>query len=203
MISVEFCKMASKTVALDPTFRNYDPNQAAAFAKARKSYSEKLYDLIIEYHQANGGQLHSLLDVGCGSGAATRGLAQYLDNATGIDPGEQLIQQARIHGGQTASGTPVQYEVLSAEDMCLSRNAAISSVDILTASMAVRESSILYRVSPPTNVNQQAHWFDLEKFWPNAARMVKIGGTVALWTNSSLYCRKIAKQIHVRQMMSI
>jgi 2-polyprenyl-3-methyl-5-hydroxy-6-metoxy-1,4-benzoquinol methylase len=129
--------MESKIEELDPTFRNYNPNQAAAFAKARSPYSERLYDIIVEYHKANGGKFRSLLDVGCGSGAATRGLSQYVENATGIDPGEHLIQQARLLGGQTASGTYVQYEVLSAEDMCLSRNVPVGSVDILAVSMAV------------------------------------------------------------------
>jgi trans-aconitate 3-methyltransferase len=33
----------------------------------------------------------------------------------------------------------------------------------------------------------QAHWFNLEEFWPRAAQLVKVGGTVAVWT---VYCRK-------------
>ena len=28
----------------------------------------------------------------------------------------------------------------------------------------------------------QAHWFDMSKFWVEAAKVVKPGGTVALWT---------------------
>lgn len=28
----------------------------------------------------------------------------------------------------------------------------------------------------------QAHWFDMEKFWVEAAKVVRPGGTVALWT---------------------
>jgi hypothetical protein len=31
----------------------------------------------------------------------------------------------------------------------------------------------------------------MEDFWPAAARMVKVGGTVALWTQSSFFCRKL------------
>jgi hypothetical protein len=28
----------------------------------------------------------------------------------------------------------------------------------------------------------QVHWFDMPKFWAEAAQVVKPGGTVALWT---------------------
>jgi trans-aconitate 3-methyltransferase len=28
----------------------------------------------------------------------------------------------------------------------------------------------------------KAHWFDMTKFWAEAAKVVKPGGTVALWT---------------------
>jgi hypothetical protein len=28
----------------------------------------------------------------------------------------------------------------------------------------------------------KAHWFDMTKFWAEAAKAVKPGGTVALWT---------------------
>jgi ubiquinone/menaquinone biosynthesis C-methylase UbiE len=94
----------------DSTFRNYDSDQAACFARQRRSYSSALYEVIIDYHVANGGHFHSLLDVGCGSGAATRGLANYFDRATGIDPGRELIVQARSIGGQTRTGNPIQYE---------------------------------------------------------------------------------------------
>ena len=33
-----------------------------------------------------------------------------------------------------------------------------------------------------------AHWFDMARFWPRAAALVKPGGTVALWTGASYYC---------------
>jgi hypothetical protein len=31
-------------------------------------------------------------------------------------------------------------------------------------------------------LTMQAHWFEMDKFWAEAAKMVKHGGTVALWT---------------------
>jgi trans-aconitate 3-methyltransferase len=126
----------------DPTFRVYDPDQAALFARQRKSYSSTLYEVIISYHVANGGRFHSLLDVGCGSGSATRGLANYIDLATGIDPGRELALQAKYIGGQTRAGNTIQYEICSAEEACPSELIEKGSVDLLSVGMAVRFSRL-------------------------------------------------------------
>lgn len=31
---------------------------------------------------------------------------------------------------------------------------------------------------------QAAHWFDYQKLWPSLARMLKPGGTVAMWVSA-------------------
>lgn len=36
----------------------------------------------------------------------------------------------------------------------------------------------------------QAHWFDMPAFWKQAAQLVKPGGSVAIFTRSSYYCRE-------------
>ena len=43
------------------------------------------------------------------------------------------------------------------------------SVDLITVAMA-------------------AHWFDMDIFWPKVASILKLGGTVALWTCASMFC---------------
>ncbi|KAF2670978.1 S-adenosyl-L-methionine-dependent methyltransferase [Microthyrium microscopicum] len=158
--------MTSNIHIKDPTFRNYNSEDAAKFAKSRLSYSSALYDAIIKYHTTSG-QFDTLLDVGCGSGAATRDLGHYFSHAKGIDPGQELILQARKLGGQTKSGEAISYDVHGAED--LASGFEPGSIDMLSAGMA-------------------AHWFDMRAFWVNAAKVVKTGGTVALFTQSSLYC---------------
>lgn len=35
----------------------------------------------------------------------------------------------------------------------------------------------------------QAHWFDMPRFWTSAAQVLNKGGTVALWTSASSFCR--------------
>ena len=80
----------------------------------------------------------TLLDVGCGTGAAVRGLAPQFQYATGMDPGEEMIAQAIKLGGQTASGESIQYEVMGAEELCNAQSVKEGQVDLLVAAMAVR-----------------------------------------------------------------
>lgn len=154
---------------LDPTFRNYTPEQAAAYNKGRSTASPiHVFGDILQFHT---GSFGTALDVGCGTGQATPTLARHFDTVVGVDPSEQMIALAQKVGGTTKNDTPVVYEVLDAEGLDQSAVVSPGSVDLLTSKMA-------------------AHWFRMEEFWPQAARMVKPGGTVALWTMSSVYCRE-------------
>jgi SAM-dependent methyltransferase len=127
-------KMASTH---DPTFRHYQPAQASSYAQWRGSYDAALYEEILAYHKSTGGELNSLLDVGCGPGSATRDLALCFLKATGVDPGKEMINTARSIGGETGAGDPVEYFVGDAEDVGEEQGVQDGSVDLLTAAMAV------------------------------------------------------------------
>ncbi|PWY78018.1 S-adenosyl-L-methionine-dependent methyltransferase, partial [Aspergillus sclerotioniger CBS 115572] len=152
----------------DPTFRNYSTEQAKKYAEARGSYGSKLVELVIRHHEETGGNFDVLLDVGCGPGNATRDLALSFTAAVGVDPGLEMIQAAQGLGGLTMADQPISYHVASAEN-CTSVPGTENGVDLLTAAMA-------------------AHWFSMPEFWAEAAKVVKPGGTVALWTSSSFFC---------------
>ncbi|KAH8815271.1 S-adenosyl-L-methionine-dependent methyltransferase [Xylogone sp. PMI_703] len=152
----------------DPTFRSYQASQAQNYASLRPSYSPELYDTILKYHASNGGAFDLLLDVGCGPGTATRDLALCFDNAVGVDPGGEMIATARSLERKTKSGKDVRFEVAGAEEFSKVEGLE-GNVDLICAAMA-------------------AHWFDMNKFWSEAAKVLKPGGTVALWTLSSSFC---------------
>jgi hypothetical protein len=42
----------------------------------------------------------------------------------------------------------------------------------------------------------QAHWFDMSKFWAQAAQLLRPGGTVAIWVRGAHYARN-ANSIHI------
>lgn len=37
---------------------------------------------------------------------------------------------------------------------------------------------------------KKAHWFDMPKFWESMAKVVKPGGSVALWSVPNVHCRE-------------
>ncbi|KAJ9608196.1 hypothetical protein H2200_007184 [Cladophialophora chaetospira] len=152
----------------DPTFRNYDSASAQKYLKLRPGPPKKLIDLVISQHTSSGGQLNLILDVGCGPGTATRCLAPHFQHAIGADPGESMIEAARSVPSSTKSGESITYEVSPAESLSdLSRLRDFSPdgtecVDLITASVS-------------------AHWFHMPRFWGEAAKILKPGGTVIIW----------------------
>lgn len=164
--------MASTTPASVPsenTFKAYTKDQGADYAKARPGYHPDLYKSIIDHHTSLGGQLDTILDVGCGPGTAVRVLASQFKHAIGLDPSEGMITNARSSSGESSTSEPIRFEISTAEDLGSDLSPPIedASVDLIVAATA-------------------AHWFDMSRFWPSAARVLKSGGTVALWSPGAI-----------------
>ncbi|KAK3293873.1 S-adenosyl-L-methionine-dependent methyltransferase [Chaetomium fimeti] len=159
----------------ETTFRSFTPEQSANYAENRLDYHPRLYNLVLSHHQSTGGQLDTLLDVGCGPGTAVRSLASVFNHALGIDPSEGMITTARSIGGVTHTDETIRFEACTIDDVSAQTPTATSpgplqaagSVDLITAATA-------------------AHWFDMAVFWPRAARLLKPGGSVALWVSGPI-----------------
>ncbi|KAM0084810.1 hypothetical protein ACKRZS_002991 [Fusarium odoratissimum] len=147
----------------DVTFRNYTTDQASDYAAGRLGYTDALIDFILNYHRSTNGETGCVVDVGCGPGTATQKLAPHFDLAYGVDPGESMITTATTLGGKTGTGAPIVYKLSTAEDIDKINDIPHSSIDMITAATA-------------------AHWFDMPRFWAAAAKVLKPGGTVAIWT---------------------
>ena len=150
----------------ETTFSSFNQDQGKAYAQVRPGYSARLYQDIADIHTATGGQLDTVLDVGCGPGIATRGIAPRFAHAIGLDPSEGMVVTARSLGGTTSTSEAIRFEISSAESLGanLSQSIPDASVDLITAA-------------------NSAHWFDMTQFWQAAARILKPGGSVALWTS--------------------
>ncbi|CEI65649.1 hypothetical protein FVEN_g8906 [Fusarium venenatum] len=147
----------------DIIFRNYSFEQASNYAEGRLGYSDNLIEFVLKQHSSTGGQNGVVLDAGCGPGLATRMLAPHFDVAYGADPGNSMIEKAKQIGGSSKAGTQIVYKMSSAEEVDKIDGLDHSSVDLITAATA-------------------AHWFEMPKFWEAAAKLLKPGGTVAIWT---------------------
>jgi SAM-dependent methyltransferase len=153
----------------EKTFRSYNHEQGKAYAEIRLDYHPNLYEAVINNHTSTGGQPDTLLDIGCGPGTAVQTLAPRFVHAIGLDPSEGMITAALSLGGVTSTSEPVRFEVSTAEELGENLSPPIqdSSVDLITAANA-------------------AHWFDMSRFWLSAARVLKPGGSVALWTSGDI-----------------
>ncbi|XP_062907792.1 putative methyltransferase DDB_G0268948 [Mobula hypostoma] len=127
---------------------------AALYQKYRPFASTEINSLILKYLEKKKGKPFSLaVDVGCGSGQSSRGLAPFFDVVVGVDVSEAQIEEAK----KTCGLNNVSYRQGAAEKMDFKD----ASVDLVTAATA-------------------AHWFDVEKFLKEVDRILKPKGCLAL-----------------------
>ncbi|KAJ9608738.1 hypothetical protein H2200_006509 [Cladophialophora chaetospira] len=160
---------ASAPFTNEKTFSAYNQDQGKNYAQVRRNYHPKVFQTVVDHHVSTGGQLDTVLDVGCGPGNVAGSLAPHFKHAIGLDPSEGMLATARSFNAKnlTAASEPIRFELSTAEELgtkLATSPLQDSSVDLIVAGNA-------------------AHWFDMAGFWPTAARVLKPGGTVALWTS--------------------
>lgn len=129
------------------TFSDHFSGIAKHYQQFRPEYPMQLYDVILRHCN----ELNIALDVGAGTGQATRELAKHFQQVWAIDPSQTQCEQL-------ASIPEVKSWVASAEAMGVESQ----SVDLIT-------------------VAQAAHWFDLEAFYKECRRVLKPDGLLAIW----------------------
>jgi SAM-dependent methyltransferase len=90
-------------------------------------------------------------DCGTGNGQAALGLAEFFGHVIATDPSEAQIRNATPHAS-------VEYRVAPAEQTDI----GAGTVDLVTVAQAL-------------------HWFDHERFYAEAKRVLKPGGVLAAW----------------------
>ncbi|ODA77982.1 hypothetical protein RJ55_06585 [Drechmeria coniospora] len=129
---------------------------AAGYAAARPAYPASLFKAVLAHHQ---GQRRTdtglLLDLGCGHGLIAREMSAHFGQVVGLDPSAGMIEQA----SSTTHEANVTFRQGGSEDLSFLPDKAVDMV-----------------VS-----GQAAHWFDYAKAWPELARVVKPGGSLAFW----------------------
>src|SRR4051812_1803752 len=90
-------------------------------------------------------------DCATGTGQAAVSIAPFFDRVIATDASENQIRNAEPHDR-------VEYQVATAEQSGL----ASQSVDLITVAQAL-------------------HWFELDRFYPEAIRVLKPNGLLAVW----------------------
>ena len=122
----------------------------------RPRYAQPSLHRMLDY----AGPVGALLDLGCGTGILTRPLRDLLPRALviGADPSNDMLARA-------AAASPPGFAWLTcrAEQLPF----ADGSLDLMT-------------------VGQAAHWFDRPTFYPECARVLRPGGTLAVLYNNRI-----------------
>ncbi|PKS07373.1 hypothetical protein jhhlp_005975 [Lomentospora prolificans] len=135
---------------------------AASYAAFRPSYPASLFSRVLAFHDKGASSrstsdLGTLLDLGCGHGLISRALGPHFRRVIGVDPSAGMVEQARSMTAGKANN--IEFRQGRAEELPFLGD---GEVDMVV-------------------VGQAAHWFDLDKLWPELARVVKKGGTLAFW----------------------
>jgi SAM-dependent methyltransferase len=91
-------------------------------------------------------------DCATGNGQAAAALAPFFEKVLATDASNEQIQQAR-------QCVNIDYQVMAAENPSIED----SSIDLITVAQAI-------------------HWFDIDKFFAAAERVLKPGGILAVWS---------------------
>lgn len=131
-------------------FKDHFSGVADAYAAARPEYPDELFDLIAKHVSAEA----NVWEPGCGSGQATRGLAQRFAHVHATDPSARQIAQ---HWAQPGA-TRVSVAVEPGERTPLPD----ASVQLVAVAQAL-------------------HWFDRTAFFAECERVLAPGGVLAAW----------------------
>lgn len=152
----------------DKTFVNFTAEQAAQYATGRgPSYPDELYQTIAEYHK---GEFRLLIDVGTGPGKVLFDFLPWFEQGIGCDTSIQMIEQAKKDAVIRDPAKKSSFVVCGAESCAKALpEGEQGKADVITVAMA-------------------AHWLEMPAFYTSASEALRSGGTLAMWTRSSLYC---------------
>ena len=137
-----------------PQFRDHFSGVARAYAAARPEYPDALFEALAAVVPATA----RVWEPGCGSGQATRGLAQRFAHVHASDPSAQQLVEHWAQRAASANSGRVSLAVEAAERTAL----ADASVQLVAVAQAL-------------------HWFERERFFGECERVLAPGGVLAAW----------------------
>ena len=121
-------------------------------AKEYSKYRPKYPPELFSYLSSLVNSHDTAWDCATGNGQAAMGLEPYFRKIIATDASSSQIEHAELH-------PKIEYRTVTAENSGLESE----SVDLITVATAI-------------------HWLDTDKFYPEAKRIIKNGGVLAVWT---------------------
>ncbi|HEY6091244.1 MAG TPA: class I SAM-dependent methyltransferase [Gemmatimonadales bacterium] len=128
------------------------PDHFSGVSAAYAAFRPRYPDMLFEFLAREAPARERAWDAGTGSGQAAVGLGQHFEHVIATDASAMQIESATPH-------PHVEYRVAPAERSGVDDH----SVDLVTVAQAV-------------------HWFDRERFWAEARRVLRPRGMIAIWT---------------------
>jgi ubiquinone/menaquinone biosynthesis C-methylase UbiE len=134
--------------------KDFDSNN---YVDKRPGYPDSLFDALFTYHQ---GATHFAVDVGSGPGTASFSLLEKFETVLATDPSDVMIKPG-IEAITPDLRDRISFKVSPAEDLSsvVTEN---GSVDLIICAEAL-------------------HWINHGKFFREAHRVLRSGGTLAYW----------------------
>lgn len=129
-MSISSVRDPASGIDYDPVMSNVDPKELAKFSELAHKWWDpesefrplhEINPLRLEWMVSFTGPLagQKAVDVGCGGGILSEGIARQGAQVLGIDLAEKSLKVAQLHAME--SGLPVQYRTIAAEDLAAER----------------------------------------------------------------------------------
>jgi trans-aconitate 3-methyltransferase len=172
---------------------------AATYAAFRPTYPRQLFDFVFQYHaRITGARWDTAVDLGCGTGQwpvisptkfasqlealgqATVGLTPF-KRVVGVDPSSRMLDRARDFTLSLGGDEGMKYEFVQsvAEDLHSFQDGSVDMIVSGMHTMLIDINSLIYALLPA----QAGHWYDWHKVWPECARVLRKGGSAAIWAS--------------------
>ncbi|GFN93640.1 methyltransferase domain containing protein [Plakobranchus ocellatus] len=127
--------------------------QTELYAQFRPRYTEEVFKTIIDYCGETSSDFQLAVDVGCGSGQSTEPLSKHFKRVLGLDVSALQIAKAPSNIPNTT------FRTCKAEDLSIVQS---GTADLVT-------------------VAQAFHWMDQKRFFSEADRILKPGGSLIIY----------------------
>ena len=154
-------------------------DHAKYYAQFRPYYPDSVVRTIVEYYASNNTDMivdsghGTAVDVGCGSGQSTYPLRQHFKKVIGIDVSEKQIEHAK------KKYSDIEFRVGPGENLQFLENC---SVNLITTAQAM-------------------HWMNHDAFYREVDRVLKPGGTLAVYGYGISQENKIEAHVLVSEVI--